>query len=95
MKIVAIEQELPGRTAEDFMPHLEAEAKKVWELYQKGLIREIYFRDDQKSAVLMLECESLQQAIDILSDLPLVRENLITFDCIPLKPYPGFERLFK
>ena len=26
--------------------------------------------------------------------LPLVREKLITFEVIPLKPYPGLARLF-
>jgi hypothetical protein len=30
----------------------------------------------------------------LLSELPYVREGLITFDLIPLKAYPGFARLF-
>jgi hypothetical protein len=30
----------------------------------------------------------------ILADLPFVREGLIAFDLIPLRAYPGFERLF-
>ena len=27
--------------------------------------------------------------------MPLVQAGLISFECIPLKPYPGFARLFK
>ena len=95
MKILAIEKEIVGKKAEDFEPHLEAEARKVWELYKKGLIREIYFRADQTSAILILECNNLEEAKEKLSNLPLVREDLIYFDFIPLVPYPGFERLFK
>ena len=95
MKILAIEKEFASKTAEDFQPHLEAEARRVWELYKKGVIREIYFRADRTSAVLILECENLEEAKEKLSTLPLVQEDLIYFDFIPLAPYPGFERLFK
>jgi len=95
VKILAIEREYEGKTAKDFQPHLEAEARRVWELYIKGLIREIYFRADQKSAVLILECKNIEEAEEKLATLPLVREDLIYFDFIPLAPYPGFERLFK
>ena len=52
MKILAIERELPGATAEAFRPHLKAEARRVWELYQTGVIRELYFRADEHVAVL-------------------------------------------
>lgn len=94
MKIIAIEQELPGKSAKGFQPYLQAEALKVWELVQAGIIREIYFRDDEPSAVLILECEDANQAREVLNTLPLVQESLIRFEILPLKPYPGFERLF-
>jgi hypothetical protein len=95
MKILAIEKETPGVTAEEFEPHLKAEAAKVWELHQAGVFRELYFRQDRPEAVLVLECTSVEQANEVLNTLPLVKEGLITFDTIPLVPYPGFARLFK
>ena len=94
MKIIAIEHELPGVNAEDFSPHLKAEAARVWELYQAGVFRELYFRQDQHSALLVLECADVKEAREFLSSLPLVKEGLIAFDIIPLIPYPGFSRLF-
>jgi len=94
MKILAIERETPGVTAEEFRPHLKAEAARVWELYQAGVFRELYFDRDRHSAVLMLECEDVDQAHRALGTLPLVNAGLITFDIIPLMPYPGFSRLF-
>jgi hypothetical protein len=94
MKFLAIEKEAPGVAANRFQPHLKAEAAHLWELYQSGLVREFYFRADRSEAVLILECASLEQAQSVLASLPLVREGLITFEIIPLIPYPGFERLF-
>ena len=95
MKILALEQEYPNLTTEDFQPHLKGEARHVWMLQQKGFIREIYFRADQPSAVLVLECDDVEEAEKILSMLPLVKEKLIRFELIPLTAYPGFERLFE
>ena len=95
MKILAIEHELPGVTAADFTAELkEAEAAKAWELYRAGLIRELYFRQDYPAAVLILECVDMAEAQHVIASLPLVAAGLITFDLIPLSPYPGFARLF-
>lgn len=70
------------------------EARTVWKLQQSGLIRELYFCADRNEVVLVLECGSPAEAGEFLSALPFVREGLITFEVIPLKAYPGFERLF-
>jgi hypothetical protein len=94
MKILALEKEVEGVTEDVCTPYLRAEAARAWELYQSGLLREIYFRDDWPGAVLMLECRSAEEASDILHTLPLVKEGLVAFDVIPLKAYPGFARLF-
>ena len=94
MKILAMEIETPGIKPEQYAPHLKAEARRVWELYQSGMIRELYFRADRSEAVLMLECTNLNEAKQILAALPLVKAGLITFEVIPLVPYPGFARLF-
>ena len=94
MKILAMEKEMPGVTEEQFKPHLKAEALRVWELYQAGLLRELYFRADRPDAVLVLECADVETARHTLETLPLVQEGLIAFDLIPLRPYPGLARLF-
>jgi muconolactone delta-isomerase len=94
VKILALERELPGVSGEAFRPHLKAEAARVWELYQAGVLREIYFRQDRHSAVLVLECADVAEAHAALNTLPLVKEGLIAFEVIPLAPYPGFARLF-
>lgn len=95
MKILALERDDHGIRDEDFTSDLlGAEATRVWELYQDGVIREMYFRQDVRTAVLVLECDSIEEANDVLHTLPLVNKGLIAFDIILLVPYDGFERLF-
>ncbi len=90
-----MEKEIPGVTAEKFTPRLKkAEAARVWELYQAGVFRELYFRQGRPDAILVLECANVAEANQVLNTLPLVKEGLIAFDIIPLIPYPGFSRLF-
>jgi muconolactone delta-isomerase len=95
MRILAIEQSVDGATSEAFTPELLAEeARRAWELHQEGTIRELYFRDDNPGAVLVLECADVDEAGRALASLPLVGAGLIEFDVIPLRAYPGFARLF-
>lgn len=94
MKILAMEIEMPNVSGKDFEPYLKAEALRVWELYQVGIVREIYFDNNKHNAVIILECKDTQEAEEYLKTLPLVKEGLICFDIIALEPYPGFARLF-
>jgi hypothetical protein len=95
MKILALEVEAENTKPEQFTPHLKAEARRVWDLYQSGAIREIYFRADRPEAVLLLECRDRAEAEQTLDSMPLVQAGLIRFEVIPLVPYPGFARLFE
>jgi hypothetical protein len=94
MKILAMERELDGATAENYKVYANDEARAVWNLYKKGIVREIYFKEGENKAVIVLECTSFEEAINYLAQLPFVANKLIAFDLIPLVPYPGFERLF-
>ncbi len=95
MRVLAIERPIEGVANESFTPELlAAEAAQAWQLYQAGLIRELYFRDDEDSAVLSLECATVDDARNVLAGLPLVTAGLIDFEILPLRPYPGFGRLF-
>ena len=94
MKILALERELLGASTEQYQRHAKSEAARAWELHKAGVLRELYFRADQRTAVLILECEDPEAASQILGTLPFVEAGLIDFEIIPLVPYDGFERLF-
>lgn len=94
MKILALEHELPGAAPEAFPRYARAEAGQAWQLCRQGIVRELHFRADRPEAVLMLECDDVEAAHQALATLPFVANRLISFELIPLAPYPGFERLF-
>jgi len=95
MKILAFEYKLPGVTAECLSQHANAEALRIWELHQQGIVRELDFRADCNEVVLTLECEDVETARQALKTLPSGRERLIYFELIPLRPYTGLEKLFQ
>lgn len=94
MKLLALEKELPGATAGQFEKLASAEARRAWELYQAGVIRELYFHREAHTALLVMECEDVEAARQALASLPLVAHGLIEFEIIPLRAYDGFGRLF-
>ena len=77
MKILALEVE--GASAEQFKPYLEAEARRAWDLYQSGVIREIFFRADRSEAILI--------RFDIIPLVPYPGFARLFKTCVRLVPY--------
>ena len=94
MKVLALGRDTAPAGDPRFAEQRPAEARRAWELYQQDVLREIYFRADRPNGVLVLEVPDLAAARDVIDSLPLVAAGLIDFDLVPLKPYPGFARLF-
>jgi uncharacterized protein YnzC (UPF0291/DUF896 family) len=94
MKILAIETELKKLNVNSDKEILKDEALTVLELQQKDILREIYF-DEKHCAVLILECNDKIEAEKILSELPLVKSEYISFETKELHPYSGFSRLIE
>ncbi|MGC4057273.1 MAG: hypothetical protein QM743_04010 [Chitinophagaceae bacterium] len=95
MKILAIERPIPlvdwNTVAKEILAH---EALRLYHLYLSGQLREHYF-NDEKCAVLILECESKEHARVLLDTLPLVKKELISFDVMELGPYTGYDRIIR
>ena len=93
MKILAIEKEIEGKNWNNINMIFKQEAGHVYMLQKQNILREIYFNED-KCAVLVLECKDKTEAEVILSKFPLVEQNYIRFEINQLLPYTGLERLF-
>jgi hypothetical protein len=91
MKILALAREI---SKGDYAPFLVDETLKVWDLYLKETIREIYFTEE-RNAVLLLECKDKSEAEQLLNQLPLVKQKLISFEIYELHPYTGYSILFE
>ena len=72
---------------------LKSESRHVWELCKSGIIRNIWFTKQDKDAILLMECSSLEEAKSIMKQFPLVKTGKITFLARELISYDGFERL--
>ncbi|MBN1927819.1 MAG: hypothetical protein JW798_18445 [Prolixibacteraceae bacterium] len=92
MKYLAVEKEIDNVDWSNSEAILKEEAKTALKLFEQGLIREMYF-DEENNAVLILECNSKSEAEKTLAQLPLVKAGMINFEIRELKPYTGFSRL--
>ena len=95
MQILAIDKIGEGVTAAMLEPHLPQELAATVNLYLQEKIRTFYFRKDRVGVVFIMECESVQEAKEILATLPMVQEKLLDFDLIPVGPLMPLGRLLK
>ncbi len=76
-----------------------AEAKKVWELYLEGHIKQFWFDADRTpdpKGILLIEADSREAARELVTNkLPLVEEGFIDFDLYVLGAYPALPLAFK
>jgi len=94
MKLLAIEKETNSVNWNEETETLINESYQVYHLFQEGIIRDIYFTENE-NAVIVLECASKDEAFSILATLPLVKAGLIGFDVMELRPYSGFDRIIQ
>lgn len=95
MKVLALGHDVVAQDDPRFAELRPAEARRVWDLYQAEVLREVYFRADRPNGVLMFEVPDMAAARAAVDSLPLVAAGLIDFDLVPLRAYPGFARLFR
>ena len=94
MKLLAIEKETTSVNWDEESETLINESYQVYHLFQEGVIRDIYFTENE-NAVIILECASKAEAATVLSTLPLVKAGLISFEIMELRPYTGFDRIIQ
>jgi len=95
MQILAIDKISQGVTAAILEPHLPQELAATINLYLQEKIRTFYFRKDRPGVVFIMECQSVQEAKEILATLPMVQEKLLDFDLIPIGPLMPLGQLLK
>lgn len=79
MRILCLDIPAPGASLEKYAPHLNAEALHAWGLYKSGFIRDIYFRQDRPGVAIFLECDSVDEAMNVMAEFPLAKAGLLSF----------------
>ena len=92
MKNIVVATRHPEKPDEDFAPLMDPEADYALKLYKEGFIREIYSRTDGKGALCVVEAENEDNALDKLSNLPLAKAGLLSFDIYGTTAYRGIIR---
>lgn len=82
MRILCLDIPAPGASLEKYAPHLNAEALHAWGLYKSGFIRDIYFRQDRPGVAIFLECDSVDEAMNVMAEFPLAKAGLLSFECV-------------
>lgn len=77
MRILCLDIPAPGASLEKYAPHLNAEALHAWGLYKSGFIRDIYFRQDRPGVAIFLECDSVDEAMNVMAEFPLAKAGLL------------------
>jgi hypothetical protein len=65
---------------------MQTEVRDTVQLYLDGKILQWFARGDGKGVVFLLDCKTVDEAKAILEALPLAKENLASFDYMPLGP---------
>ena len=94
MKILALERPTADADEQRIKALRGKEAARVWKLGTQGIIRDMYFRRDTGTSVLILETNDVDEAQDVVNGLPLVVEGLVEFELIPLGHYEPLAMLF-
>jgi hypothetical protein len=95
MKVLAIMR--PAREGDlrgEVMAAADDELGAVWEMYTEGVVREMY-SPGGLGAVFTLEVDSLQDARDRLSRLPLIERDLMALEVLELAPFRALQVLFR
>ncbi|PWH14796.1 MAG: hypothetical protein DDG60_07125 [Anaerolineae bacterium] len=95
MKILALEYFLPSADPDLLDAYQAAQTRRMLDLMRAGVLREVYLRAEQQETVLVLECNDVNEAYEILHALPKAQAGLIAFEVIPLSPYDGFVQLLE
>jgi hypothetical protein len=94
MKLLCLDVPQPGASLEKYQPHMADEARHAWQMYKRGFIRDIYFRQDRPGVAIIAEADSVQAAKAALNEFPLAKAGLIGWEAIPLGPFTNWESLF-
>ena len=95
MQYLAIFEMNEGVKMTDFIPYVDPEADRAWELYQENKLLELFFVKGQNTPILKITAASEAEAIATLNTLPMVKNKLFRFELMQLMPYEELGKRMK
>ena len=94
MKVLAVLTLAPDAPLERIRAELADELRGSWTLYATGVLRESYATEDPRRVVFVLEAADAAAARRELAPLPLVAAGMFNIECMELRPFVNWSRLF-
>jgi muconolactone delta-isomerase len=85
MKVMAIGT-LKALSPEQQQTYMPSEVPATLQLYLDGKMEQFWLQDQKKGVIFLMNVDSVDEADQLLKNLPLGRANLLTFDLLPVGP---------
>jgi hypothetical protein len=85
MKVFAIATSKPALTPDKLQQHMPAEVSATLQHYLNSTIEQFWFRE-KLGPIFLMNVESVEQAKESLAELPLVANDLMTYEVFPVTP---------
>ena len=85
-EVIAILTAKQGVTRQQIMSIMPSEIRATVKLYLDGKIRQWRSRGDGKGVVLLIDAKTEDEARAVMETLPLSKEHLMDYECIPVGP---------
>jgi hypothetical protein len=85
MKVFAIASAKPTLTPDKIKQHLPNEVPATLKLYLDGKVEQFWFRE-KAGPIFLMNVDTMEQARATLDALPLVAEDLMTYELLPVTP---------
>jgi hypothetical protein len=85
MKVFAIATPRPTLTPDKLQQYMPAEVPATLQHYLDGTVEQFWFRE-KLGPIFLMNVESVEQANASLAELPLVANDLMTYEVFPVTP---------
>jgi hypothetical protein len=85
MKVFAIATPKPTLTPDRLQQYMPAEVPATLQHYLNGTVEQFWFRE-KLGPIFLMNVESVEQAKASLGELPLVANDLMTYEVFPVTP---------
>jgi hypothetical protein len=94
MKVFAIATPKPNLTPDKLQQFMPAEVPATLQHYLDGTVEQFWFRE-KLGPIFLMNVESVEEAKASLATLPLVANDLMTYEVFPVSPLKPLGRLIQ
>ena len=95
MQFVLITRPANGASVDDISASAKDQALAIWQNYQTGIFRQMFdIQNKPGSSAIIMTADNIDDATQIVEQLPLVKNMLIEYDLIPVGHFFPFSALF-